>query len=75
MKRTPVAEAGVGDIVAMAGFKDINIGETVADAANPEALPSIHIDEPTLSMVSMSIRVLSREEKAILLHPATSAPA
>lgn len=51
MKRTPVAEAGVGDIVAMAGFKDINIGETVADAANPEALPSIHIDEPTLSMV------------------------
>ena len=51
MKRTPVAEAGVGDIVAMSGFKDINIGETVADAANPEALPSIHIDEPTLSMV------------------------
>ena len=51
MKRTPVAEAGVGDIVVMAGFKDINIGETVADAANPEALPSIHIDEPTLSMV------------------------
>ena len=41
----------MGDIVAMAGFKDINIGETVADAANPEALPSIHIDEPTLSMV------------------------
>ena len=51
MKRTPVDEAEMGDIVAMAGFKDINIGETVADAANPEALPSIHIDEPTLSMV------------------------
>ena len=51
MKRTPVEEAEMGDIVAMAGFKDINIGETVADAANPEALPSIHIDEPTLSMV------------------------
>ena len=51
MKRTPVEEAAMGDIVAMAGFKDINIGETVADQANPEALPSIHIDEPTLSMV------------------------
>ena len=51
MKRTPITEAKVGDIIAMAGFKDINIGETVADANNPEALPSIHIDEPTLSMV------------------------
>lgn len=51
MKRTPVESASVGDIIAMAGFKNINIGETVADAANPEALPSIHIDEPTLSMV------------------------
>lgn len=51
MKRTPAEEAKAGDIVAMAGFKDINIGETVADPAQPEALPSIHIDEPTLSMV------------------------
>lgn len=51
MKRTPVTEAKMGDIIAMTGFKDINIGETVADAANPEALPAIHIDEPTLSMV------------------------
>ena len=51
MKRTPAAEVKAGDICAMAGFKDINIGETVADATNPEALPTIHIDEPTLSMV------------------------
>lgn len=51
MKRVPAQEVKAGDIIAMAGFKDINIGETVADAANPEALPSIHIDEPTLSMV------------------------
>lgn len=51
MKRTPTDTASMGDIVAMAGFKDINIGETVADAQNPEALPAIHIDEPTLSMV------------------------
>lgn len=40
-----------GDIIAFAGIDDINIGETVADAENPEALPSISIDEPTLSMV------------------------
>ena len=51
MKRTPIEEAKMGDIVAMAGFKDINIGETVADPVTPEALPKIHIDEPTLSMV------------------------
>ena len=51
MKRVPVEEASMGDIVAMAGFKDINIGETVADPVHPEALPKIHIDEPTLSMV------------------------
>lgn len=51
MKRVPIQEATFGDIVAMAGFKDINIGETVADPAAPEALPTITIDEPTLSMV------------------------
>lgn len=51
MKRTPAESASMGDIVAMAGFKDINIGETVADYDQPEALPRIHIDEPTLSMV------------------------
>lgn len=51
MKRTAIDEAKAGDIIAMAGFKDINIGETVADATNPEALPAIHIDEPTLSMI------------------------
>ena len=44
MKRTAISEAKAGDIIAMAGFKDINIGETVADSTNPEALPAIHID-------------------------------
>ena len=63
MKRTPVGEASVGDIVALSGFKDINIGETIADAVNPEALPDIHIDEPTLSMV---FHVPLRAERAIL---------
>lgn len=50
LKRVEVAEAGAGDIVAIAGIKDINIGETIADPANPEALPVLKIDEPTLQM-------------------------
>jgi GTP-binding protein len=50
LKRVEVAEAGAGDIVAIAGIKDINIGETIADLANPEALPVLEIDEPTLQM-------------------------
>jgi len=50
LKRIEVAEAGAGDIVAIAGIKDINIGETIADPANPEALPVLKIDEPTLQM-------------------------
>lgn len=51
MKRTEVETASMGDIVAFVGIEDINIGETVADTEHPEALPTITIDEPTLSMV------------------------
>lgn len=50
LKRVEVQEAGLGDIVALTGLGDVSIGQTVADAENPEALPSINIDEPTLSM-------------------------
>ncbi|WP_374018578.1 translational GTPase TypA [Paenibacillus thiaminolyticus] len=50
LKRIERNEAGAGDIVAIAGIKDINIGETLADPAHPEALPVLHIDEPTLQM-------------------------
>ncbi|MCY7487007.1 translational GTPase TypA [Paenibacillus alvei] len=50
LKRVEQEEAGAGDIIAIAGIKDINIGETIADPANPEALPVLHIDEPTLQM-------------------------
>ncbi|MGG3509806.1 translational GTPase TypA [Paenibacillus lautus] len=50
LKRIEVPEAGGGDIVAIAGIKDINIGETIADPQNPEALPVLKIDEPTLQM-------------------------
>ena len=50
LKREEAEEAGMGDIVAISGVTDANIGETIADAACPEALPFVHIDEPTLSM-------------------------
>lgn len=45
-----VQEATAGDIISFAGISDITIGETVADPANPEALPVIHIEEPTVKM-------------------------
>lgn len=51
LNRVETDEASMGDIIAFIGIEDINIGETVADVENPEALPSISIDEPTLSMV------------------------
>ena len=40
-----------GDIVAVMGLEDFEIGDTVADLENPEALPPIHVDEPTMSML------------------------
>lgn len=40
-----------GDIVAIMGLEDFEIGDTVADFENPEALPPIHVDEPTMSML------------------------
>ncbi|GIP57767.1 translational GTPase TypA [Paenibacillus woosongensis] len=50
LNRVEIDEAGAGDIVAIAGIKDINIGETIADPNHPEALPVLKIDEPTLQM-------------------------
>ena len=50
LKRVEVSSAGLGEIVALTGLGDVSIGYTVADAENPEALPTINIDEPTLSM-------------------------
>ena len=48
--RVPGEKAGPGDIVAIAGIPDIMIGETIADAENPIALPLITVDEPAISM-------------------------
>jgi GTP-binding protein len=53
LKREEVAEASAGEIVAVAGFADVEIGETFADAITPEALEPIAIDEPTVSMFWM----------------------
>ena len=48
--REEVASASIGEIVCVAGIADINIGDTLCDAANPEALPFVKIDEPTIAM-------------------------
>ncbi|MDQ6477618.1 translational GTPase TypA [Dyadobacter sp. LHD-138] len=49
--RVKVAEVEAGDICAVTGIEDFEIGDTLADAENPEALPRIAVDEPTLNML------------------------
>lgn len=50
LQKNPVAEAGSGDIVMIAGLPDIFIGQTIADTEEGELLPEISVDEPTLSL-------------------------
>jgi GTP-binding protein len=50
LQRIEVEEVGAGDIVALTGIENAQIGETIADEAEPEALPAISVDEPTVSM-------------------------
>ncbi len=50
LQQVELAEAYAGDIVTIAGFEELGISETLADAENPIALPYVAIDEPTLSM-------------------------
>ncbi|MEN8768243.1 MAG: translational GTPase TypA [Candidatus Arcticimaribacter sp.] len=49
--RKKVEEVNAGDICAVIGLEQFEIGDTIADAENPEALPTIAIDEPTMSML------------------------
>ncbi|GGN10280.1 GTP-binding protein [Dyadobacter beijingensis] len=49
--KTKVTEVGAGDICAVTGIEDFEIGDTIADAENPEALPRIAVDEPTMNML------------------------
>lgn len=51
LKRIDIPEATPGDIVAVTGLDDVNIGETLSDLDNPQTLPPIRVDEPTISMV------------------------
>lgn len=51
LERTTVTDAGTGEIVALAGFDDIEIGETITSVENPKALPVINVDEPTIAMI------------------------
>ncbi len=51
LKRESVDKAGFGEIVALAGIENINIGDTITSLENPQALPSIAVDEPTIAMI------------------------
>ncbi len=50
LERVEVDEASAGDIVCVSGIENLNIGDTIADASAPEAIPAVAVDEPTVSM-------------------------
>ncbi len=51
LERIEIQEAEAGDIVAIAGFNDIDVGDSVCDPQNPVALDPMHVEEPTLSVI------------------------
>ncbi len=51
LKRVEIADAGPGELVSVAGIEAVSIGDTLADAESPVALPRISVDEPTMMMV------------------------
>ncbi|MGT2424954.1 translational GTPase TypA [Amnibacterium kyonggiense] len=51
LERYPTESAAAGDIVAVAGFPDITIGDTLADPEDVRPLPAIHVDDPAISML------------------------
>ncbi len=51
LERVPAKEAGPGELIAVAGMEEVTIGETLADPVDPQALPVITVDEPSLSIV------------------------
>jgi GTP-binding protein len=51
LKRVEIADAGPGELVSIAGIEAISIGDTISDVENPQALPRITVDEPTMMMV------------------------
>src|SRR5580765_5184097 len=70
LKRIEIDEARAGDLVAIAGIDSIEIGETVADAESPQALPLIRIDEPTVSMLfSANVSPMAGKEGRFVTSP------
>src|SRR2546426_213091 len=70
LKRVEIAEASAGELVAIAGIESIEIGETVADAEAPQALPLIRIDEPTVSMLfSANVSPMAGKEGRFVTSP------
>jgi len=51
LERIDITDAEAGDIVAIAGFSDIEVGDSVCDRNNPVALDPLHVEEPTLSVI------------------------
>ncbi len=51
LERMEIDEAGAGDIVAIAGFSEIDVGDTITDPLDPQPLDPLHIEEPTLSVI------------------------
>jgi GTP-binding protein len=70
LRRVEVPEASAGQIVAIAGIETIDIGETVAELENPQALPLIRIDEPTVSMLfSANVSPFAGKEGRFVTSP------
>src|SRR5213080_2237731 len=70
LKRVEIEEASAGELVAIAGIDAIEIGETVADAEAPQALPLIRIDEPTVSMLfSANVSPMAGKEGRFVTSP------
>ncbi len=64
LERVDAQEAGPGEIIAIAGLADVTIGETLADPADPRALPVIHVDDPSLSVtIGINASPLAGREK------------
>jgi GTP-binding protein len=70
LKRIEIKEASAGEIVAIAGIENIDIGETVAALENPQGLPLIRIDEPTVSMLfSANVSPFAGKEGRFVTSP------
>ena len=75
LKRVDAEKAELGDIVAVSGITDLNIGETACDIEHPEPLPFVKIDDPTVSMLFMVNNSPLQARKANTLHQEISVSA